>query len=107
VSLQSRIEEKLRAALEPSVLEVENESHMHSVSPGSETHFRVVVVAKAFEGKSSVGRHQLVYRTLADELRPKREGGGGVHALAITSRTPDEWAANPAPNESPRCANKR
>src|SRR5262245_58386314 len=98
MSVQAQIELKLRASLEPSVLEVENESHMHSVPPGSETHFRVVVVSKAFEGKSSVLRHQLVYRALSEELRSKKDGGAGVHALAITSRTPEEWAAAPQAN---------
>lgn len=80
---------------------------MHKVPPGSETHFKVVVVSSAFEGKSSVARHQLVYRALAEELRPKKDGGAGVHALAITSRTPEEWAASPRANESPLCERTR
>jgi BolA protein len=104
MTLQARIEEKLRAALGPTVLEVENESHMHSVPKGSETHFKVVVVSKVFEGKTSVARHQLVYRALEEELRPKSGGGAGLHALAITSRTPEEWAASPVANASPLCA---
>jgi BolA protein len=100
VSLQSTIEEKLRAAFQPSVLEVHNESHMHRVAKGAETHFKVVLVSEAFEGKSSVARHQMVYRALSDEVGP-----GKVHALAITSRTPAEWQASPVANESPACAN--
>lgn len=88
---------KLESALGPAHLEVANESHMHSVPKGSETHFKVVIVADRFEGLSAVKRHQLVYGALADELR------GGVHALAITSRTPAEWAARPEANVSPLC----
>ena len=98
MTLQHAIEEKLRAALTPAVLEVHNESGMHNVPKGSETHFKVVVVSAAFEGKSAVARHQLVYKALADEMTP-----GRVHALAITSRTPDEWAASPEGNASPAC----
>jgi BolA protein len=97
VIVQQRIEAKLRAALDPSHLEVINESHMHSVPKGSETHFKVVVVSERFEGMSPVKRHQLVYGALAEEL------SGGVHALAITSRTPAEWAASPHANVSPKC----
>ena len=92
-----RITERLRAELSPSVLEVENESHGHNVPKGSETHFRVVVVAPAFEGKTAVARHKLVYAALGDELR------AGLHALAITARTPSEWSTAPTANESPLC----
>jgi BolA protein len=97
VSVAERIEKKLREALDPSHVEVINESHMHNVPRGSETHFKVVVVSARFDGITAVKRHQLVYGTLADELK------GGVHALAITSRTPTEWAATPEANASPKC----
>lgn len=99
MSTQQEIEEKLTEALSPSHLEVINESHMHSVAPGSETHFKVVVVSPRFEGLSAVARHKLVYAALTAELQKKR----GVHALAITSRTPAEWAAAPVANTSPDC----
>jgi stress-induced morphogen len=95
--IAERITEKLRSALEPTHLEVINESHMHSVPKGSETHFKVVVVSPRFEGLAPVRRHQLVYGTLADEMK------GGVHALAITSRSPSEWSASPSANDSPKC----
>lgn len=97
MGLQTRIEEKLRAALAPTVLEVENESGMHAVPPGSETHFRVVVVSPAFDGRSLVERHRLVYEALGDELR------AGVHALAITSKSPSEWERSPVALKSPPC----
>jgi BolA protein len=93
----ARIEDRLKDALAPTVLEVENESHGHNVPKGSETHFRVVVVSQVFEGKSAVARHKLVYAALGDELR------AGLHALAITARTPGEWNAAPVANESPLC----
>lgn len=105
MSKLANVEGKLRAKLEPQHLEVINESHMHSVAPGSETHFKVVVVSALFEGMSAVKRHQLVYGVLAEELA-KKPSQGGLHALAITSRTPTEWAASPEANESPLCASK-
>jgi stress-induced morphogen len=97
--IQERIEAKLRDQLAPEHLEVINESHMHNVPKGSETHFKVVVVSARFDGLSAVKRHQLVYGALADEMKAKP----GVHALAITSRTPAEWDASPEANASPKC----
>jgi stress-induced morphogen len=97
VQVQQRIETKLRERLSPAVLEVVNESSMHSVPPGSETHFKVVIVSNAFEGKLLVERHRLIYEALTEELR------GGVHALTITSRTPDEWQKTSAVASSPPC----
>jgi stress-induced morphogen len=97
VTRAERIEQKLRAALTPMVLEVLNESDQHSVPRGSETHFKVVVVSAAFDGKSAVARHQMVYGALAEELQT------GIHALAITSRTPGEWEASSAIPASPPC----
>ena len=67
MTLQTVIESKLREALAPSHLEVINESHMHSVPKGSETHFKVVVVSDRFEGLAPVKRHQLVYGALGEE----------------------------------------
>ena len=98
MTLAQTIEDKLRAALAPALLDVINESSMHNVPKGSETHFKVVVVSDAFEGKSPVARHQLVYKALAEEMKP-----GVVHALAITSRTRAEWTASAEANTSPLC----
>ena len=95
MKIQRLIETKLATALAPHHMAVVNESHMHSVPPGSETHFKVVVVSDAFAGKRQVQRHQQVYAILAEELR------NGVHALAIHTYAPDEWQGE-AP-DSPRC----
>jgi len=97
VKVQKRIEEKLRERLVPILLEVINESSMHSVPAGSETHFKVVVVSDAFDKKPLLERHRLVYDVLAEEMR------GGVHALTITSRTPDEWQKSERVAPSPPC----
>lgn len=89
---------KLTSGVAPAVLEVSNESHMHSVPPGSESHFKVVVISQEFNGRRLVQRHQMIYSILADEL------AGGVHALALHTYTPDEWLEkrNETP-DSPNC----
>ncbi len=87
-TLQDTIEQKLGAGVAGlQHLEVINESHRHNVPPGSESHFKVVLVGDAFDGMKLLERHRLVNRLLADEL------AGGVHALAIHAWTPDEWRA--------------
>ena len=75
------------AELAPAHLEVVNESHMHSVPPGSESHFNVVVVSDAFEGQNRVNRHRTVNRILAAELASQ------IHALALHTHTSAEWSA--------------
>jgi BolA protein len=88
VSVKSRIEEALRAALTPESLSVVDESHMHAghagARPGGETHFRVRIVAAAFAGKGRVERHRMVNTVLRDEL------AGQVHALAVEAAAPGE-----------------
>ena len=98
MSIQSVIEQKLQTEFNPQQLEVTNESFMHNVPPGSETHFKVVLVSDAFAGKRPVARHQAVYKALAEEL------AGPVHALALHTYTGAEWqeAAQAAP-DSPQC----
>lgn len=83
--IQDRIERKLAERFAPAHLEVVNESGNHNVPRGSETHFKVVLVAPAFEGLRLIARHRLVNETLAAEL------AGGVHALAIHTYTETEW----------------
>lgn len=95
MSLSESIESKLRASLSPDHLEIVNESHMHNVPPNSETHFKVVIVAAAFDGLRPVKRHQLVYQQLQEEF------AGGLHALALHTYTPSEWQGR-AP-VSPQC----
>jgi BolA protein len=83
--VQQEIEQRLQQHFSPGHLEVANESHMHSVPANSETHFRVVIVSDAFDGKRKVARHQQVYAELAAQLE------GPVHALALHTYTPQEW----------------
>lgn len=88
MSAESRIREKLMVALEPTRLDVVNESHQHAGHAGSpgtgESHFRVLIVSPAFAGKSRVERHRMVNAALADEM------AGRVHALALKTFAPGE-----------------
>ncbi len=98
---QRKISDKLASALQPSVLNIVNESHMHSVPANSETHFNVTVVAEAFEGLRSVQRHQKIYQLLSEEL------AGPVHALALHTYSPKEWSQQPDIAPSPDCASAK
>jgi BolA protein len=88
MSTRDIITGKLREAFAPDSLDVTDESHLHEGHaghrPGGETHFRVYIVSRAFEGKSRVDRHRMINAALAAEL------AGSVHALAIRAQTPDE-----------------
>lgn len=99
MSLQETIEAKIRAALSPVELRLVNESPMHNVPPGAESHWNLVVVSSAFEGRGPVDRHRQVYGALGEELR------GAIHALTLKTLTPAEWQAldGKADNVSPPC----
>ncbi len=96
--IQEVIESKLRETFQPEFLNVDNESYMHNVAPGSESHFKVVIVAEVFEEQRLIMRHRQVNQALADELR------NHIHALAIHTYTPKEWEElqKQAP-DSPMC----
>jgi stress-induced morphogen len=96
--VQQEIEQQLASQFTPQYLEVTNESHQHSVPANSETHFKVVLVSAAFDGRRKVARHQQVYAALAPQLE------GPVHALALHTYTPLEWQQRQADApESPQC----
>jgi acid stress-induced BolA-like protein IbaG/YrbA len=54
---------------------------------GDGQHFEALIVSAAFEGKSRVQRHQLVYAALGDRMRQE------IHALSMRTLTPSEWQA--------------
>ena len=95
--VQQQIIDKLTQAMQPDFLDVVNESHKHSGPRDAETHFKIVIVGDAFNGQRSVARHQMIYKTLADEL------AANVHALAIHTYTNEEWSAQPSSPDSPDC----
>lgn len=87
MSVATQIHDTLVDALSPLRLDVIDESHRHNVPAGGESHFKLVIVAEAFEGKGLVARHREVNRLLAAEL------AGPVHALGLHTHTPAEWLA--------------
>ena len=85
MTTQEIIERKLVDEIPLLGLDVINESHMHNVPAGSESHFKVVVISDDFQGQRLIQRHQRINKILADEL------AGGVHALSIQAMTKEEW----------------
>ena len=98
MNIQMNIEQKLLDHFKPAHLEVVNESFMHNVPQGSETHFKVVLVTPEFKGKRLINRHRAVNSILKEELADQ------IHALALHTYTDDEWSSlyGDAPN-SPAC----
>lgn len=96
MQMQEIIESKLTTSLSPEFLDVINESHMHS-GPATESHYKVVAVSKAFEGKMLIARHRMINAALADELQQ-------IHALALHTMTPDEYFEKAGKvADSPQC----
>ena len=96
MQMQSIIENKLTETLAPEFLDVINESHMHS-GPATESHYKVIAVSKAFEGKMLIARHRMINAALADELQQ-------IHALALHTMTPDEYYEKAGKvADSPQC----
>ncbi|NQV22590.1 MAG: BolA family transcriptional regulator [Rhodospirillales bacterium] len=88
MTIAETIRIRLEDAFSPNVLEVIDESHLHSghagARPEGETHFRVTVVSETFKGENRVERQRSVYRVLSDLLE------GPIHALSLKLSAPDE-----------------
>ena len=87
------IRQKLTAALAPSRLDLTDESALHAGHAGArsegESHFRMLIVAAAFAGKSRLERQRMVFAALGDLMQSE------IHALSITALTPDEARGRP------------
>jgi BolA protein len=82
------IENRLREAFAPLKIEVRDDSHQHAGHEGARSgggHFAVVIVAPAFQGKTAVQRHQMIYQSLNDMMKKE------IHALSIQALTPEEF----------------
>ena len=98
MSVQTQIEEKLANHFDLMHMEVVNESGNHNVPPGSESHFKLVLVSNEFADKSLIMRHRAVNKVLADELANQ------IHALALHTYTEQEWQVkNGSAPMSPPC----
>uniref|UniRef100_A0A6U3DVW8 BolA-like protein n=1 Tax=Lotharella globosa TaxID=91324 RepID=A0A6U3DVW8_9EUKA len=96
-TVKATIEKKLMESFKPAHLEVINESYMHNVPKGSETHFKVVVVSDKFNEVKHIDRHRLVNKILSKELE------GPVHALSVKAKTPAQWSKSQKVDPSPSC----
>lgn len=97
MSIQSNIEHKLASEYNADFLQVENESHLHNVAPGSESHFKVTIVSNVFNDQMLIKRHRMVNSTLQQEMQQ-------IHALALHTLTPEEWQARAGKvTDSPKC----
>jgi len=75
------------AVLQPQALEIEDESHRHVGHAGARDgggHYKITIVAAAFAGQNTVGRHRIVYDAAGDLM------SGRIHALSIRAFSPEE-----------------
>lgn len=94
-SRAERLHAALAQAFAPSLLEVQDDSAHHAghsgAPAGGESHYSVLMVSAAFQGVNRVARSRAVHAALAAEFGPAEQGG--MHALALTLRTPQEHEA--------------
>ena len=95
--IQDQVEQRLTEHFSPFFAEIVNESRMHNVPPGSESHFKVTLVSDAFADLRLVKRHQAVYRVLQPLI------GSPIHALALHTYTESEWSERNGSPDSPNC----
>jgi BolA protein len=95
ITRTDRLHATLTQAFAPAVLRIEDDSAHHAghsgAQPGGQTHYSVLMVSAAFQGVGRVARSRAVHAALAAEFGPPEQGG--MHALALTLRTPEEHAA--------------
>jgi BolA family transcriptional regulator, general stress-responsive regulator len=83
------LEDTLRRTLQPLHLQVTDESALHAGHPGAAGgggHFRVLIVCDSFRNQSLLIRQRAVYAAVGDAMQST------IHALALTTLTPEEWS---------------
>ena len=81
------IRERLTNQLQPTQLDIIDESHLHAGHPGAASgggHFAVTITASAFNGKSLIEQHRLVYLAVDDLMKSE------IHALSIKAISNEE-----------------
>jgi BolA protein len=95
-SRAERLHSILTRTFAPAILQIQDDSGKHAghsgAQPGGQSHYSVLLVSSAFHGVSRVARSRAVHSALEAEFGPSEQGG--LHALALTLRTPDEHAAS-------------
>ena len=89
-SRADRLTAVLTATFSPEALRVNDDSAQHAghmgAAVGGQTHYSVLLVSSAFTGLNRVARSRAVHDALAAEF------AGGLHALVLRLRTPEEHA---------------
>ncbi|KAJ2886671.1 BolA domain UV induced protein Uvi31 [Coemansia aciculifera] len=91
--MEKLIRKNIADTFKPTVLLIENESYKHRHHAAmrdvdsTETHFRVTVVSEMFSGQSRIQRQRLIYSLLKAEMAME----GGIHALTLVTKTPEEY----------------
>jgi len=98
--IENTIKNLLIDKFNPSLLSITNESYMHNVPEGSESHFKIVLVSDSFKDVSKIKQHQKIYKVLGNIMN-------SIHALSIYSFDEMEYENNPVIIDSPNCANKK
>ena len=92
-----RIQATLTQAFAPTILQVNDDSAHHAghsgAQAGGQSHYSVLLVSTAFQGVNRVARSRAVHTALDSKFGPAEQGG--MHALALTLRTPEEHARQP------------
>ncbi len=90
-----RLHAILTRAFNPVLLRIADDSAHHAghsgAQAGGQSHYSVLLVSPAFQGMSRVARSRAVHAALAEEFGPAEQGG--MHALSLALRAPDEHAA--------------
>ncbi len=95
-----RIHHILSQEFMPLELRIADESDVHQVPLGAESHFKVIIVSDKFHKLTLIARHRAVNSVLRSEF------DNGLHALSMFLYTPEEWFEQTIP-DSPACRNKR
>lgn len=97
--IEKKIIDSLNENFKLASLKIVNESFMHNVPEGSESHFKIVIVSDNFIKKSLIQRHKEIYKALGEIMND-------IHALSIHAFDNKEFELSPMILDSPQCANK-
>jgi BolA protein len=99
-SIESTINKIINESYNPLYIELVNESFMHNVPRGSESHFKLVIVSNIFKNMTLIQRHKHIYSSLNSIMN-------NIHALSINAFDTEEFRLNPDISRSPNCIHKK
>ena len=96
-AIESKIINQLNSSFKLSSLKIVNESFMHNVPEGAESHFKIVIVSNQFKEQKMMQRHKAIYKALGEIM-------SSIHALSIHAFDEKEFDENPLILDSPQCS---